>query len=103
MTIETLYEGDTVDIVSDTDFDDLGNASLIEFLVTKPSAEVVKWTASRVGITQDITYTTAASDLDEIGIYKIQAHVEWDGGNSELHGEIKRFKVLAHLSEVATP
>ena len=102
MTIETLFEGDSVTITSDTDFDSLDRATLIEFLVTKPSGEVRKWPAIQVGATQDITYTTDATDLDETGIWKIQAHVEWDSGNSELHGEIARFKVVSHLSEAST-
>lgn len=99
--MDTLFEGDSVEITSDTDFDNLENASLIEFLVTKPSGEVAKWTATRVGTTQDITYTTAAGDLDELGTYKIQAHVEWVVGleTRELHGVIQKFKVKAHLPE----
>ncbi len=99
MTMETFFEGDSVEITSNTDFDDLENASLIEFIVEKPSGTVVTWTAAQVGDTQDITYTTAASDLDELGTYKIQAHVKWDGGSSELHGEIVKFRVKAHLEE----
>ena len=97
MTMETFYQGDSVEITSDTDFDDLANASLIEFVVLKPSGEVVTWTATQVGDTEDIVYTTTSTDLDEVGTYKIQAHVEWNSGNSDLHGEIQRFKVKLHL------
>jgi hypothetical protein len=97
MTIETFFQGDSVEITSDTDFDDLGNASLIEFVVIKPSGEIVTWTATQVGATQDIVYTTSSTDLDEVGTYKIQSHVEWDDGASDLHGEIQRFKVKLHL------
>jgi hypothetical protein len=110
--METYYEGDTVEIITDTDFDNLDSATLIEYIVTKPSGEVALWTAAQVDITdpkyavagltvtaQDITYTTANdTDLDEVGTYKIQAHVTW-GVAGELHGDIKKFKVKAHLPE----
>ena len=86
MTMEIFFEGDSVEIISDTDFDDLENASLIEFIVTKPSGEVAKWPAMQVGSTQDITYTTASGDLDEIGTYRIQAHAKWNTGINEPHG-----------------
>lgn len=99
MTMETFFEGDSVEITSDTDFDDLDHASLIEFIVTKPSGEVAKWAAAQVGTTQDIVYTTVAADLDETGTYKMQAHVEWNAGADELHGEIQKFRVIAHLAE----
>jgi hypothetical protein len=95
---EIFYEGDTVAITSDTDFDELATATTIEFLVTKPSGAVDEWTATQVGATQDITYTTVAADLDEIGTYKLQSHVVW-GTDSELHGEIVYFRVKAHLEE----
>lgn len=110
--METYFEGDTVEIITDTDFDNLASAELIEYIITKPSGEVAKWTASQVDTTdpkyatagltvtdQDITYTTIkGTDLDEIGTYKIQAHVTWEV-DGELHGSIKKFKVKAHLPE----
>ena len=108
--MDTYFQGDSVEIVSDTDFDDLENATVIQFLVTKPSGAVAVWTAAQVDTTdpkyaeagltvtdQDITYTTDTTDLDEVGTYKLQANVEWSTG--ELHGEIKKFKVKAHLPE----
>ena len=103
MTIETFFQGDSVEITSDTDFDDLGNASLIEFVVVKPSGAIVTWTAAQVGATEDIVYTTTPTDLDEIGTYKIQSHVEWDAGASDLHGDIKKFKVKLHLEGDENP
>lgn len=99
--METFFEGDSVEITSDTDFDSLASATTIEFIVTKPSGEVALWTATQVGATQDIAYTTDADDLDEVGTYKIQAHVVWVVGQEtrELHGTIQKFKVKAHLPE----
>ena len=110
--METYYEGDTVEIITDTDFDNLESATLIEYLVTKPSGDVATWTAAQVDTTdqkyadagltvtaQDVTYTTVQdTDLDEVGTYKIQAHVTW-GVGGELHGTIRKFKVKAHLAE----
>ncbi len=112
--MDTFFEGNSVIIVIDTDFEGLDSATLIEIVVTKPSGNVAKWAAEQVdptdaiwtelGLTvtdQDITYTTDADDLDEVGTYKIQAHVEWVVGleTRELHGEIVKFKVKAHLPE----
>jgi hypothetical protein len=110
--MDTFFEGNSVIIVIDTDFEGLDSATLIEIIVAKPSGDIAKWTAEQVdptdaiwtelGLTvtdQDITYTTDSDDLDETGTYKMQAHVEWNSGMDELHGTIKKFKVKAHLPE----
>ena len=110
--MDTFFEGNSVIIVIDTDFEGLDSATLIEIIVTKPSGDIAKWTAEQVdptdaiwtelGLTvtdQDITYTTDSDDLDETGTYKMQAHVEWNAGMDELHGTIEKFKVKAHLPE----
>jgi hypothetical protein len=110
--MDKFFEGDTVEIITDTDFDELDSATLIEYVVTKPSGVSDTWTAAQVdvddakyeaaGLTvtdQDITYTTIKdTDLDEIGIYQAQAHVTW-GAGGELHGPIFKFKVKEHLTE----
>jgi hypothetical protein len=96
--IETFFKGNTVEIVSDTDFDYLSTANIIEFIVVKPSGEIVNWTATQSGTTQDITYTTILDeDLDEIGVYVMQSHVVWDTNDKELHGRIRTFRVTDHL------
>jgi hypothetical protein len=96
--MERFFKGDTIQIICDTDWDNLDDATLIEFIVCKPSGEITYWIATQVGETQDITYTTEPTDLDELGTYKTQSHVEW-GANSELHGEIEKFKVIASLED----
>jgi hypothetical protein len=109
---ETFFEGDTVEIFSDTGYDHLDAATTIEFIVRKPSGVSDTWTATQVdpanytdpeyailALTDTcIVYTTGANDLDEIGTYQIESHVEW-APTSELHGDIAKFKVKAHLAE----
>jgi hypothetical protein len=96
--IETFFKGNTIELTSDTDFDDLDQASTIEFIIVKPSGKIERWTATQVGSTQDIQYTTNLDeDLDEIGVYVFQSHIVWNYDDSELHGEIKTFRVIDHL------
>lgn len=105
--MDSFFQGDTVEILSDTDFDGLASATTIEYIITKPSGEVDLWTATQVDPTeagyedytdQYIKCTTTATDLDELGTYKLQSHVKWAGGG-ELHGSIVKFKVKSHLPE----
>jgi hypothetical protein len=109
---ETFYEGDTVELFSETGWDHLDSATTIEFIVLKPSGESDTWTATQVDpddytdteyadmvLTDScIVYTTSITDLDEIGTYQLESHVEW-APTSELHGAIVKFKVKAHLAE----
>lgn len=112
MTTQYFWQGDTVEFFNATGFDELATATLIELIITKPSGDVALWAATQVDptlytddkytdlvlTTQDITYTTLPTDLDEVGTYKTQAHVKW-GADSELHGLKSKFKVKAHLPE----
>jgi hypothetical protein len=113
---ETFFEGDTVELFSETEYEHLDSATTIEFIVRKPSGASATWTATQVDPTKytdpeyadlDLTntcivYTTDTTDLDEIGTYQIESHVIWSG-TSELHGEIVKFKVKAHLTEPVVP
>lgn len=121
MTTQSFWQGDTVQLFHATSFDDLGTASSIVLIITKPSGAVALWTATQVDPTDpaivaidvarvamglsplvltvyDITYTTLPTDLDETGTYKIQSAVTW-GADSALHGNKAKFKVNAHLPE----
>jgi hypothetical protein len=63
---------------------DLSGATLLRIKVKKPNGVSVTWTALPYMTTQ-IAYTTILGDLDQVGVYKIQAYVEtpsWKG-----HGE----------------
>jgi hypothetical protein len=108
--MDTFFQGDTVRLFSDTGADYLATATKIEFIVTKPSGTVVMWTAIQVDPTiytddeeiamnltnECIVYTTKTTDLDEVGLYRFQSHITW-GSDSEIHGDIERFKVIAPL------
>lgn len=108
---EIFFQGDTVEIFSETGYDHLDSATKIEFIVKKPGSSDV-WTATQVDpanytdpeydtleLTDScIVYTTKSTDLDELGTYQIESHVEW-APTSELHGEIAKFKVKAPLPE----
>jgi len=66
--------------------------------LTKPSGEVLTKTASFVTDGTDglIHYATVDGDLDESGIWKIQARIELGSGSS--YGTpIKTFKVFCNL------
>jgi hypothetical protein len=109
---DSFFEGDTVEIFSETGYDHLGSATTIEFLVKKPSGVAASWTATQVdpanytdpeyaslSLTDTcIVYNTKSTDLDELGTYSIQSHVTWST-SSELHGDIAKFKVKAPLEE----
>jgi hypothetical protein len=104
--MDKFFEGDTVELLVETDFDNLDVATTIEILVIKPSGDEDVWSATQAdpddyptqeNITDKyITYVTSATDLDEIGTYYFQSHVVWDTTKG-LHGIIKKFAVIAHL------
>jgi len=74
---------------------DIATANTLKILVLKPSGAEDEWTAARYGSTDQITYTTVATDLDEAGNYKLQAYVEWTSPSPvSIHlGETVRLKV----------
>ncbi len=58
---------------------DLASATLTKLLVKKPRGASVEWTNVTVDDTS-IVYVTAAGDLDQKGVYRIAAYVEFAGG-----------------------
>jgi hypothetical protein len=95
----TIYQGDTSIVFRlDTGIADvlLETATEISILVQRPSGTIVTWTATQYGDTSEITYTTLAGDLDEVGDYIIQSYLEW--GTSTHHGDSIPFTVYAPLS-----
>lgn len=75
MTLRVGYAASTeITIGAGIDLDD---ATLLKIVGTKPSGMAIDWTAARSGTTDNITYTTAAGDLDEVGTYLIRAYIEW--------------------------
>jgi len=67
--------------------DDLDGSTVLKIVGVKPGGTAIDWTASRYGTTNYITYTTGASDLDEVGTYLIRTYVEW-GALMSRYGDI---------------
>ena len=53
---------------------DLSGATKVSLKVRKPSGTEVEWIGTADGT--KITYITQTGDLDEAGLYKIQAYIE---------------------------
>ena len=65
-------------------------ATVRKILAEKPSGQSVEWTASLEGTTA-IKYTIQAGDLDQEGIWMIQAYVEmpgWQGRGDSVRLEV---------------
>jgi hypothetical protein len=77
---------------------DVSTATTKEILVTKPDGTEVTWAASFVtsGADGKIKYTTAsAGDLNQVGAYRIQAHIVFLTG--DWHTDIGDFYVHGNL------
>ena len=70
---------------------DLSDATGVKLKVKKPSGTTVEWEGTPVDT--KITYVTQAGDLDESGLYLIQAYVEKPTGGKFL-GETARLHVF---------
>jgi hypothetical protein len=69
----------------------LSGATSMKILVQKPDGEEVEWVAAQYNSTT-IYYVTVDGDLDEAGIYRYHAYVEW--GAASVHvGEMLKLKV----------
>jgi hypothetical protein len=98
MTLRVGYAASTeITIGAGIDLDD---ATLLKIVGTKPSGTAIDWTAARSGTTDNITYTTTAGDLDEVGTYLIRAYIEW-GSSVPRYGDITELIVDA-LNERVT-
>ena len=90
--IATIKDGD--DIV------DLTTASVLQLIFHKPDATVVTKTASLYtdGTDGKLSWaTTATTDLDQEGYWKLQGYVEFSGGG-KYHSDIKQFQVHPNLN-----
>lgn len=54
---------------------DLSTANNLAFKVKKPDGTEATWSAARNGTTK-MRYVSAAGDLDQVGIYKVQPYAE---------------------------
>lgn len=73
---------------------DISTATVVKMLIKKPSGAEVEWTGALLeqgGNTFYIQFDSAAADLDEAGLYLVQASVlmpDWGG-----KGELNSFRV----------
>lgn len=89
-----VYRGDIgIKIVLNTEAD-LSDATTAKIIVKKPSGAEVEWIANfEDRIAGKISYTTTNNDLDEVGVYKLQAYVEFTNG-TKLYGETAEMVVF---------
>jgi hypothetical protein len=81
-------------ITFDTSDQDVGNADEVKILYKKPSRAKGYWTPTISGSV--LTYDLQAGDLDEVGVWKIQAYKKI-GTEETWSKEIKEFEVVGHL------
>lgn len=85
-----VYEGDIGTVIElDTNVD-ISSASTRRIYYTKPGGTVSYWAADLVG-TSRLSYTTESGDLDEDGVWSLQAYVVTAGGT--WRGETVKLRV----------
>lgn len=99
-----LHLGDTnfvflVTVTEDCAAIDISAATRKVITFLKPSGEYVEKTATFTsdGTDGKIQYATVSGDIDEVGLWKIQAIVEL-GSGSLYHSSVKSFKVMHNIS-----
>ena len=96
-----LYQGDIGShIVVETNNTGIPVTAVLQLHVTKPTGTFVTWALTAPMIdyaTGIITYHTTASDLDEIGEYKVQVHGVFLDGTNET-SDIDTFTVYEKLA-----
>lgn len=86
----TIKDGDTIV--------DLSSATLLRIIFHKPDATVATKTATLYtdGTDGIIYYNTITGDLDQAGVWKFQAYIEF-GSGGKFHSDIGRFTVFSNL------
>lgn len=99
---DQIFVGDTgsefrVTITDDDVAVDLSSATTLELIFRKPDGTILTVTASLYSDGTDgiIFYNTVEDDLDQSGIYKLEAYIEIDGNT--FYSSIGSFKVLCPL------
>jgi len=78
---DKVYVGDYGTVITVDCGEDISAATITQIKVQKPGGTVVTWGASLYG-TNYLQYTTVNGDIDESGIWKVQASVtlpSWKG------------------------
>jgi hypothetical protein len=78
---------------------DISTSTSKIIVFTKPDGSILEKTALFVtdGTDGKISYSTVDGDIDQAGMWKIQAEVEF-GSGSYYHSNIKLFKVMCNLT-----
>lgn len=80
-----VYVGDTGTEITLNVGLDTSTATTVKIMARKPSGEIVEWEAAPAvidGETVGLSYTVEAGDLDEAGMWRLQAFVSrsnWSG------------------------
>lgn len=100
---EEIHEGDigTIFTINLTDCDvavDLTGHTSLQIIFAKPDGTSVTKTASDSGTPTDgiITYTTISGDLDQDGVWRIQAKVTIPAGT--FSSDIEKFRVYPNIT-----
>jgi len=90
--IITLKDSDTIV--------DISGATVLQIIFHKPDATILTKTATLLTDGTDGKFywaTTATTDLDQEGIWKLQGYVEFTSGG-KFHSDISSFQVYPNLS-----
>ena len=75
---------------------DVSSASVKEILYEKPNGVKGKWTATLMsGSTEIIEYVPSVTDLDVVGVWKIQSHVVLSGYHG--YGNVVSLRIHENL------
>jgi len=89
-----IFMGDKVELRLNA-HSDISGFSSYQVKYAKPSGVTGVWTGALLG-TEYVTYTTSVSDLDTIGVWKLQIYI----GGAAVHGQVAQMIVAAPISLV---
>ncbi len=90
-----VYEGDIGTVIELDTGEDISSASTLRIYYTKPSGTTSFWPATLVG-TSRLSYTTQSGNLDEDGVWSLQAYVVTASGT--WRGETVKLRVYAQFT-----
>lgn len=90
-----VYEGDIGTVIELDVGEDISSSSTRRIYYTKPSGTTGFWAATLVG-TSRISYTTESGNLDEDGVWSLQAYIVTASGT--WRGETVKLRVYAQFT-----
>lgn len=78
---------------------DISTVTLKQIKLQKPSGDIITANATFVtdGTDGYVYYDTIDGDLNEVGLWRIQAYVEFSNGAKDLHSDIQDFRVYKNI------